>query len=172
MRSTNPREVALIFRDYARQIHHKAKPQDPNFLRISVMCSKVISPTRFVGPVRGNSRCPLDRGVVRAKLPFLCHIGTGRRHIRPRGQTNGRIQIGRKARLHEALPQCSAATTRTVPLGIGDLRRWCVRGSHPFECRYRLYHSEGVWVAALWMLTVWFAARAASWHIVILLTFF
>ncbi|KAF8550731.1 farnesyl-diphosphate farnesyltransferase [Imleria badia] len=41
MRSTNPREVALIFRDYARKIHHKAKPQDPNFLRLSVMCSKI-----------------------------------------------------------------------------------------------------------------------------------
>lgn len=41
MRSTNARDVALIFREYARKIHAKAKPQDPNFLRISVMCGKI-----------------------------------------------------------------------------------------------------------------------------------
>ncbi|KAH7891005.1 squalene synthase [Phlebopus sp. FC_14] len=41
MRSTNLREVALIFREYARQIHGKAKPQDPYFLKISVMCCKI-----------------------------------------------------------------------------------------------------------------------------------
>ncbi|KAG2098291.1 squalene synthase [Suillus discolor] len=41
MRSTNTREVALIFREYARVIHHKAKPHDPNFLKISVMCCKI-----------------------------------------------------------------------------------------------------------------------------------
>ncbi|KAG9308041.1 squalene synthase [Chiua virens] len=40
MRSTNLREVAIVFREYARKIHHKAKPQDPNFLRISLMCCK------------------------------------------------------------------------------------------------------------------------------------
>ncbi|KAJ8496420.1 hypothetical protein ONZ45_g12463 [Pleurotus djamor] len=41
MRSTNPREVAYIFRDYARRIHTKASPADPNFLRISVACGKI-----------------------------------------------------------------------------------------------------------------------------------
>ncbi|KAG6331798.1 hypothetical protein ID866_7291 [Astraeus odoratus] len=41
MRSTNCREVALIFREYARKIHAKAKPQDPNFLRISIACGKI-----------------------------------------------------------------------------------------------------------------------------------
>ncbi|EIW75325.1 squalene synthase [Coniophora puteana RWD-64-598 SS2] len=41
MNSTNPREVALIFRDYARAIHHRAKPQDPNFLRLSITCCKI-----------------------------------------------------------------------------------------------------------------------------------
>lgn len=41
MRSTNPREVAYIFRDYCRKIHTKAVPQDPNFLRISVACGKI-----------------------------------------------------------------------------------------------------------------------------------
>jgi hypothetical protein len=41
MRSTNPRDVAYISRDYARKIHAKALPSDPDFLRISVACGKV-----------------------------------------------------------------------------------------------------------------------------------
>ncbi|KIM39543.1 hypothetical protein M413DRAFT_447022 [Hebeloma cylindrosporum] len=41
MRSTNPREVGLIFREYARRIHNKANPADPNFIRISVACGKI-----------------------------------------------------------------------------------------------------------------------------------
>ncbi|KAL4255125.1 hypothetical protein AB1N83_014175 [Pleurotus pulmonarius] len=41
MRSTNPREVAYLFRDYARKIHAKAVPEDPNFLRISIACGKI-----------------------------------------------------------------------------------------------------------------------------------
>lgn len=41
MRSTNPREVALIFKTYARSIHAKALPSDPSFLRISVACAKI-----------------------------------------------------------------------------------------------------------------------------------
>ncbi|KAG6820540.1 hypothetical protein H0H93_015711 [Arthromyces matolae] len=41
MRSTNPREVAIIFVEYARRIHLKAVTSDPNFLRISVACSKI-----------------------------------------------------------------------------------------------------------------------------------
>lgn len=41
MRSTNPLEVALIFKEYARSIHAKASPSDPNFLRISVACAKI-----------------------------------------------------------------------------------------------------------------------------------
>ena len=41
MRSTNAREVALIFKEYACSIHAKASPSDPNFLRISVACAKI-----------------------------------------------------------------------------------------------------------------------------------
>ena len=41
MKSTNPQQVGLIFRTYARKIHTKASPSDPNFLRISVACGKV-----------------------------------------------------------------------------------------------------------------------------------
>ena len=41
MNSTNPREVAEIFREYTRKLHSRASPKDPNFLRISVACGKV-----------------------------------------------------------------------------------------------------------------------------------
>lgn len=44
MRSTNPRDVAYMIRDFARGIHAKASPADPNFLRIGVACGRV-SPT-------------------------------------------------------------------------------------------------------------------------------
>ncbi|KJA22820.1 hypothetical protein HYPSUDRAFT_40602 [Hypholoma sublateritium FD-334 SS-4] len=43
MRATNPREVGLIFREYARKIHAKALPSDPNFIRISIACGKIES---------------------------------------------------------------------------------------------------------------------------------
>ncbi|KAH9941976.1 squalene synthase [Amylocystis lapponica] len=41
MKSTNPRDVAYIFRDYARQIHQKAVPEDPNYIRIAVVCGQI-----------------------------------------------------------------------------------------------------------------------------------
>ncbi|KIY46832.1 farnesyl-diphosphate farnesyltransferase [Fistulina hepatica ATCC 64428] len=41
MRSTNPREVAIIFREYTRKIHAKTVPRDPNFVRLSVACGKI-----------------------------------------------------------------------------------------------------------------------------------
>ncbi|CCM00589.1 uncharacterized protein FIBRA_02625 [Fibroporia radiculosa] len=41
MRSTNPRDVAYIFRDYARKIHRKATPEDPSYIKISVACAKI-----------------------------------------------------------------------------------------------------------------------------------
>jgi farnesyl-diphosphate farnesyltransferase len=44
MSCTNPRDVAYLFRDYARKIHLKASPLDPNFLRISIACGKVSLP--------------------------------------------------------------------------------------------------------------------------------
>jgi farnesyl-diphosphate farnesyltransferase len=50
MRSTNPRDVAYMFRDYARKIHAKAVPADPSFLKIAVACGQV----RFFIPHRAT----------------------------------------------------------------------------------------------------------------------
>ncbi|KAF8159225.1 squalene synthase [Crassisporium funariophilum] len=41
MRSTNPREVGLVFQEFSRKIHKKAVPTDPNFIRISIACGKI-----------------------------------------------------------------------------------------------------------------------------------
>jgi len=41
MRCTNMREVALIFREYARKIQAKAIRSDPNFIGISIVCGKI-----------------------------------------------------------------------------------------------------------------------------------
>jgi len=41
MDSTNPRDVAYTFRFFARQLHAKAVPDDPNFLKISIACGKI-----------------------------------------------------------------------------------------------------------------------------------
>ncbi|CDZ96456.1 Farnesyl pyrophosphate synthase [Phaffia rhodozyma] len=41
MKCNNPREVAYMFRDYARKIHAKAIPTDPNFIKLSVACGRI-----------------------------------------------------------------------------------------------------------------------------------
>ncbi|KAF7308052.1 hypothetical protein MKEN_01167500 [Mycena kentingensis (nom. inval.)] len=41
MRSTQSREVALLFRDFARKIHARALPEDPSFMKLSVACGKI-----------------------------------------------------------------------------------------------------------------------------------
>ena len=41
MASTNPRDVAYMFRDYARGIHSKAILSDPNFIHIAIACGKI-----------------------------------------------------------------------------------------------------------------------------------
>jgi farnesyl-diphosphate farnesyltransferase len=41
MGSTNPRDVAYLCRDYARQIHAKATPADPNFIKLSITCGRI-----------------------------------------------------------------------------------------------------------------------------------
>jgi len=41
MKSTNPRDVAYLFRDYARTIHRKAVPADPSYIKICVQCGRI-----------------------------------------------------------------------------------------------------------------------------------
>ncbi|CDO70138.1 hypothetical protein BN946_scf184783.g22 [Trametes cinnabarina] len=55
MRSTNPRDVALIFRHYSRVIHARAVPEDPNFIKLSVACGKVRARPRPPSPVHSQT---------------------------------------------------------------------------------------------------------------------
>lgn len=41
MKSTNPRDVAYLCRDFVRSIHRKAVPADPNFMKLSISCGRV-----------------------------------------------------------------------------------------------------------------------------------
>ncbi|KAJ7064049.1 isoprenoid synthase domain-containing protein [Mycena amicta] len=41
MRSTNLRQVSLLFCEYARKMHARALPHDPNFMNLSVACGKI-----------------------------------------------------------------------------------------------------------------------------------
>ncbi|ORY28634.1 isoprenoid synthase domain-containing protein [Naematelia encephala] len=41
LRAVNPRDVSFMFRDFARSIHSKVVPEDPNMLRLSVACAKI-----------------------------------------------------------------------------------------------------------------------------------
>lgn len=40
MRAMNPRDVSYIFREYARKIHAKVHKDDPNLLKLSIVCGK------------------------------------------------------------------------------------------------------------------------------------
>jgi hypothetical protein len=56
MRSVNPRDVSYIFRDYARNIHRKVHKEDPNLLKLSIVCAKVSWYTQAVASAAAPSR--------------------------------------------------------------------------------------------------------------------
>jgi len=41
MKCTNPRDVAFLFRQYARRLHAKSVPSDPSFVKLSIACGRV-----------------------------------------------------------------------------------------------------------------------------------
>jgi farnesyl-diphosphate farnesyltransferase len=71
MASTNPREVAYLFRDYSRKIHAKASPQDPNFLRLSVACGKVSRPFCFIPNLSHYSHVQIEEWCERQYPTFV-----------------------------------------------------------------------------------------------------
>ncbi|KAJ3564663.1 hypothetical protein NP233_g8145 [Leucocoprinus birnbaumii] len=83
MRSTNPRDVGLIFREYARKIHAKAVPSDPNFIHISIACGKIEqwyeqNYPSFIQPPTGVSTEPsLDPADARTTIANLESEFTG-----------------------------------------------------------------------------------------------
>ena len=62
-RSTqNLQLVCDIFREYARKIHKKNKPQDPHFLDISIACGKIEKFIETIFPTQTARTLPPDQG--------------------------------------------------------------------------------------------------------------
>lgn len=155
MRSTNPRDVAYMFRDYARIIHRKAVPEDPNFIALSVACGKVrlLSLSRSICPLS-----PTDRDVVRTLLPvFRQHVALSNRcgdsGIQPgRCAHSGRSSYRRKRQDHphsatrgraQRQERCSTgswprATARRPNLGVDPLRGSSTHGGIRSHFRWTL----------------------------------
>lgn len=92
MKSTNPRDVAYLFRDYARQIHAKCSHKDPNLIRISISCGHVSNLSHRTKELHLNGTTP-DRNVVRTQLPFL-HLRSVPTRSRPTRRSK-RSSLGR-----------------------------------------------------------------------------
>ncbi|KAG9026794.1 bifunctional farnesyl-diphosphate farnesyltransferase/squalene synthase [Tulasnella sp. JGI-2019a] len=88
MKSTNPRDVAYLCRDFVRSIHTKAAPADPNFMKISITCGRV-------------------EQWVEHHYPSIIHVvtsnlepGTSRAQVSPT-QTDARLRIlNREVKMH------------------------------------------------------------------------
>jgi len=88
MKSTNPRDVAYLCRDFVRSIHKKAVPADPNFIKLSVTCGRV-------------------EQWVEHHYPSIIHVvtsniepGTSRAQVSP-SQTDARLRIlNREVKIH------------------------------------------------------------------------
>lgn len=84
-KSTNPRDVAIIFRQYARLIHKKVARDDPNLLKLSIACGKIEqwtehhypsflqvqvssggSPQTAIDPMSTDCRAPLFTSIAKA----------------------------------------------------------------------------------------------------------
>ena len=69
MQSTqNLQKVCDIFREYARKIHKKNTPKDPNFLKISIACGKV--GRKCQANIMLALSMSIDRAIYRNRLPF------------------------------------------------------------------------------------------------------
>lgn len=129
MRATNPREVGLIFREYARKIHAKALPSDPNFIRISIACGKVRCPPPV--PVTLITYIPQIESWCEHNYPSFIQIGhTGTQTVDPsdpRGQVVIRQQqldssLASKKRIEElraGVVNGTATKSAVQPLEIG-----------------------------------------------------
>ena len=71
MALTNLRDTAYIFRDYARGIHSKAIPSNPNFIRIVITYSKIEQwcKCHYLSFVAiGNGSASFDPGDARSRI--------------------------------------------------------------------------------------------------------
>lgn len=67
----NLKMVCEVFRRFVRDIHRKNTPRDPNFLKISIACGKVMSLLSFLSPIATQLiwSC-IDRAIHRIDIPL------------------------------------------------------------------------------------------------------
>ena len=88
--SQNLRSVCEIFKEYARRIHKKNTPKDPNFLQISIACAKVIRTSlahTLTDATRLNNLSSLSiprkiRRLCLLYMPERCQLLSRRRKLR------------------------------------------------------------------------------------------
>jgi len=92
MRCTNPLDVSYMFRNYARQLHAKAVPDDPYFIKISVALGKIEMWCEHHYP----------------SFIVLRTSGGGRTHAVQGNESDARMRIVKR---HEALSERKSADT-------------------------------------------------------------
>ncbi|KAJ7181136.1 farnesyl-diphosphate farnesyltransferase [Mycena filopes] len=127
MRSTNPREVSIIFREYARRIHARATPRDPSFIGISVACGKIEQwcehyyPS-FIQISTAPTTSPYSSPSTRQSLNTL--DARGRTHLFYDALETARVQ---RARIDKIKAEVENGTRKAVP-PQGDVSAWEVAG--------------------------------------------
>ncbi|KAF8757672.1 Squalene/phytoene synthase [Rhizoctonia solani] len=122
MKSTNPRDVAYMFRDFARGIHAKTSPADPNFLRIGIACGRVRFPSLFL-TTPTNAYHP-DRSMAEHHYPSFITISQSQSQPGSTSvemsTTDARMRIIKRDQLRESRLKAEAEAKRRRELGLPE----------------------------------------------------
>jgi len=127
MKCTNPRDVSYMFRNYARQLHAKAVPDDPYFIKLSVALGKIEMwcehhyPSFVVLRTPGGGQSGVAQGVTsdaRRRIIKRQEVLAERKAVADQAQNPGRaIQAPQATPEPEGLPwQLLAAVALTFGL--------------------------------------------------------
>ncbi|KAJ7035080.1 squalene synthase [Mycena alexandri] len=129
MRSTNPREVSLIFREYARRIHARASPRDPSFIGISVACGKIEQWCEHYYPsfIQLSTAPASPYGSSPSTRQAINHLDArGRTHLFYEKLEADRVQLARVEKF-----KAEVASGKRKPVanaGQGDVGMWELAG--------------------------------------------
>jgi len=159
MSSNNPHAVAYIFRDYARVIHKKAVPADPNYLRICVACGKVrprfpsISWPAFPSLSRSSlsvlTMSRVDRTMGRTPLPVLRLARQGSRRRRRLPEPLRPTQPNSRPRAHTRVREAQTRRDRRWRRQRRRRRRRRRGGGQPAAHAARRRHGHAAVAAVL-----------------------
>ncbi|KAJ7773287.1 squalene synthase [Mycena metata] len=128
MRSTNPREVSLIFREYARRIHARVTPRDPSFTGISVACGKIEQWCEHHYPsfIQLSTAPPSAYGSPATRQAINHLDARGRTHLFYEQLETDRAQL---ARVEKYKADVASGKRKPVPdAGQGDVGMWELAG--------------------------------------------